>query len=362
MLGVAVMLTTMGLAQTARYQVTDAFDTNANRRVSMFVSGDNTKEAVKKLIADSGQETINRIQGVPGVEAAVLLTEYPDIEVKTRPNDEPREARFYGVFPTELSPALFDIDRHGMAEHKLAENEVLVGKDFARALDLGPMIAAPTIWLQGQPFTVVGEVINSGMRSEIPNGVIVSEKAASAMAVPSSVGIELRTQPGAAQQVAQYAPLAWNATYIDDISVYAPPNPNDMRDTIDQSVNTVLMTLTLVSALAALLTLTNSMATGVQRRTGEFGMRRAIGCQKSHLAGLVAAESTIIGAIGGIIGTVIAILTILVVTMFQRWQPVMDFSLVPYGIVGGVLVGVLGSLLAIYRAVRITPAEALRSH
>ncbi len=362
-LGVAVTLTTLGLAQTARYQVTDAFDANLNRRVGVSTSGEGEEgEAqARAVIEASDPEVIKRILEIPGVEAASIIAEYADVDVTVRVNSEPEPVRLYGILPNSPDAKLFQIDRGGNPDQPLTDDEVLIGKNLARALDLGPLISSPTIWIKGKPFRVVGAIADAGMRAELPNALVTTEASASGLSRLMSAGLELRTTPGAAQQVAEYAPLAWNPVLADSFAVMAPADPTAMRDTIDESVQTILLTLTVVAALAALLTLTNSMATSVQRRIGEFGMRRAIGCRRSHLASLVITESTIIGLIGGIGGTILALLAILGVTIFQRWQPVMDFALVPLGIIGGIVVGIMGSLLAIRRAIKIAPAEALRS-
>nr|WP_236756199.1 ABC transporter permease [Actinomyces radicidentis] len=103
------------------------------------------------------------------------------------------------------------------------------------------------------------------------------------------------------------------------------------------------------------------MTTAVYERAGEFGLRRAIGGRRVHVTALVLVESLIVGLVGGILGAYTSVLAILAVTLARGWQPVLDPRLLPLGLAGGILVGMLGGALATWRASRIEPSDALRA-
>ena len=103
------------------------------------------------------------------------------------------------------------------------------------------------------------------------------------------------------------------------------------------------------------------MTTSVFQRAGEFGLRRAIGARKKHVAALVLTEAVITGIMGGIIGSYLAVLAILGVTIARAWQPVLDMRLIPPTILAGALVGLVGGAIATWRASQIQPSDALRS-
>ena len=125
-------------------------------------------------------------------------------------------------------------------------------------------------------------------------------------------------------------------------------------------MGTMLAVLTGVALLAAVLSLTNAMTTAVLQRTGEFGLRRAIGARRIHIRSLVLTEALFIGAAGGLLGAYLSLLVILAVTIVQSWQPVISPLAIPTGVLGGILVGLLGGLIATGRAARIEPHDALR--
>nr|WP_300340416.1 FtsX-like permease family protein [Actinomyces sp.] len=103
------------------------------------------------------------------------------------------------------------------------------------------------------------------------------------------------------------------------------------------------------------------MTGAVFQRVGEFGLRRAIGARRVHVMGLVMVESLGVGLLGGVLGTYGAVLAVLGVTLARHWQPVLEPALLPLGVLGGAVVGVLGGLLATWKASRIEPADALRA-
>jgi len=102
------------------------------------------------------------------------------------------------------------------------------------------------------------------------------------------------------------------------------------------------------------------MVLAVLERRSEIGLRRAIGARGTHVAGLIIAEAGIVGTIGGVLGLVLGWTGLLTISILRGWVPVLDPLVAPYAAIGGIAVGVVGGALAAFRAVRITPQDALR--
>jgi predicted permease len=103
------------------------------------------------------------------------------------------------------------------------------------------------------------------------------------------------------------------------------------------------------------------MAFGVAQRTQEFGVRMALGAQRSRVLHLVLKEGAILAVIGSLIGLVGAY--VVGRLMQSTLYGVPAFDMVAFGAVAFVLLGaaLLASLLPAWRASRVDPMYALRA-
>ena len=374
-LGVGLGLTTLGLSQTARFQVSDLFDAQRNQRVALsspelepgtFVDAEATAEV-----------SLQRLRDLRGGESAQVYVMHDEKPVTSRPGvslELVRGSPIVGVVGGELFAAGVDTgsgDGQSEAQSTQMDSElsrlvavgsgdVVLGSQLASSLEIGPLLASPTVWVDGHPRRVVGILTDSGLQVGLLEALITSEEDAAQISRPSYANAEVRVLPGAAKQVAEQGPLAWIPSAPELVTVDAPPDPSTMREVIETNMGTMLAVLTGVALLAAVLSLTNAMTTAVLQRTGEFGLRRAIGARRIHIRSLVLTEALFIGAAGGLLGAYLSLLVILAVTIVQSWQPVISPLAIPTGVLGGILVGLLGGLIATGRAARIEPHDALR--
>jgi len=102
------------------------------------------------------------------------------------------------------------------------------------------------------------------------------------------------------------------------------------------------------------------MTFGVAQRTHEFGIRIALGAQRSRVIGLVLREGTILAVIGGLIGLLGAYLVRRAMQITLFGVPAVDVTAFGAMFLLLLLCAWLACLLPAWRASRVEPLEALR--
>ena len=134
-----------------------------------------------------------------------------------------------------------------------------------------------------------------------------------------------------------------------------------MRQAVERDLTLLFLTLGAVSLLVGAIGIANVTLVSVMERTGEIGLRRALGATRRHIALQFLLESSAIGIVGGILGASLGTLVVVGVSAYQSWTPVLD-PFVPFAapLVGG-LTGFLAGTYPSLRAARMEPVEALRA-
>jgi ABC-type lipoprotein release transport system permease subunit len=127
-----------------------------------------------------------------------------------------------------------------------------------------------------------------------------------------------------------------------------------------------------LALLVASLGIANTMIMAVYERTREIGILKAVGAAPAQIRALFVVEASLIGCLGGVIGTILGWLlgkglNRLILAIFE-WQEVNiggTFFVVPWWLMVGALafatlVGLLAGLYPAARAARLAPLDALR--
>jgi macrolide transport system ATP-binding/permease protein len=353
--GVALAVGTLGISVSASAQVAETFDSHVNRDVTLAWQPDSLSAQTEAQLATLS----SRLEEISGVEAAGTLDGYGQRVVSAGP--ERPSFTIDGYTMSAAIPAAARLSIRWPADaHDLAHGEVLVGGSLAEQLELGPLADGPIISVDGALVTVAGIIETSPRVAELLGGVLFGEGDPAIDGEPTRAQALVLTVAGAAQQAAEQARLVVNPYEPASVTVDAPIDPSTLRTQIESDLGTTLLVLTVLAVLASVAGLANAMVLSVLERKQEFGLRRALGARPVHIVELVLAESTLIGAMGGVIGLLLGLAGILAVTIARQWSPVFDLSLAPIAIAGGIVVGAAGGIVASSKASRIQPNEALR--
>jgi putative ABC transport system permease protein len=147
----------------------------------------------------------------------------------------------------------------------------------------------------------------------------------------------------------------------DDFTVRTQKDVLDIVGTVTDGLTILLAAIAGISLLVGGIGVMNIMLVSVTERTQEIGLRKAIGAQEGDILRQFLIEATILSVIGGAIGTVIGVGTIIVVGAVSPLAAAVSpvAIIVAVTISGGI--GLFFGVIPAKRAAKLDPIVALRS-
>jgi putative ABC transport system permease protein len=143
--------------------------------------------------------------------------------------------------------------------------------------------------------------------------------------------------------------------------------PEEMRKQTEQSlvvINLITISAAFLAAIIGGLSVMNTMFMSVSERTKEFGLMKAMGAEKKDILLLTLGESGLIGLIGGILGIIAGGIFIYYLNEYLASMGTVLFAVTPrlvvIALLFAVILGALSGIFPAYRAVKMSPMEALR--
>lgn len=382
-LGIASLVLTVGLTATISEQLADSFD--IFRAKYLTISSTRTEPLSRaELLSLAASENYRRVSQLNGVTGTALVDQLDEsADIQRGPDNFGERGANVTAAVLAATPSIFSVQGHELVwgrtfdEGHVERNDkvVVLSESVMRQLAL-PYSLGVTVYIHDEPYTVIG-VVRENPSLTLSYGSVylplgakpgadaeeaqpaAGGGAAAAQTGKRSTQIVVSTVAGAANQIAEEAPYALSPERPALYSVSVPPEPKTLREAVDQQQRTMLISMSVITLVIGAMGIMNTFLVAVMERRREVGLRLAIGMRPSGILLQFSAEALLTGILGAVAGIVLAVNGISIVSLMNRWTPIISVDTILLGLGAGALVGVLAGLYPAAKASRIDPAQTL---
>lgn len=237
----------------------------------------------------------------------------------------------------------------------------VIGQDLAGDYQYLPG-EVRTIDVNGEIYGVVGVLENVDLVPKLDTAVIIPKSAAEEDfdIEQKPTTLYVRSTEGTVDSTADALPVAINLGGNEGVTVAVPSDLLEAQGAVDTTLRNILFLMGGLALLVGGVGIANVMSISVIQRSGEIGIRRALGHTKVTIAMQFVLEALFVGVLGGLAGVLAGVGVIYLVSAVLGWIATLNIPL--FLVAGGMalIVSVVAGLYPAWKAARLEPLETLR--
>ncbi len=374
-----------------------------------------TNEQIKKNLVGAGNDAVN-VQlyqgdwpidlqyqslpdGVPEISDETLqeVVELPEVETASLYHTRNEYDAVYRGAKLLSNSVILGIDRNyldvygyqvtkgrGLTDKDYSEGRkvALIDKTTAASLFDNADVIGRTIEIKGEPFVVVGMVAKKAESQPVINSMedyyrYMSDDQSGKIIIPDNVwpviyqydepqNLVVRAKSTDDMTTAgEKAADILNAmlTVSDDTVKYKGEDLLEQATQIQEisnSTNQQLIWIASISLLVGGIGVMNIMLVSVTERTGEIGLKKALGARKRRILTQFLTEAAVLTLLGGIIGVLGGIALAYIISKVSAVPVAISGVSIVIAVLFSTLIGIIFGLIPSVKAANMNPIEALR--
>ncbi len=359
-LGAAGIVAAVGLNESAKGNVRETLERLGTNLIEANADGTFSAGEAPVLPEDAVERALN----VSTVTRAAGVTEMAGVQVL--PSEGARD--FFQTVPVPVLSS--DLNLLNVLDTEMRFGRFLNGADERneiRAAVLGGELAETYQYLRGEErtvlvggvdYAVVGVLQDVQLVPDLDSAVIIPKAAAERdfEVAANPTRLYVRAEDGAVDKTADALPIAINLGGGEGVSVVVL----EAQSEVDTTLRNVLFLMGGLALLVGGVGIANVMSISVIQRSGEIGIRRALGHNRAKIAIQFLLEALFIGVLGGVTGVAVGVGVIYLVSEVLDWVATLNIPL--FLLAGGmaIVVSVIAGLYPAWKAARLEPLETLR--
>lgn len=343
-------------------------------------------ESVPYGVPVIGEDTREKLLEVEGVEDATFYTSRSYADGIYHQNTALQGARVYGI-----DMHYFNVNGYivrtgrGFVEDDYTEfrKVVILDQTAASSLFQEENAVGKTIEINSEPFTVIGvaqvasqfePVINSMddyytyMGYDSSSGTVFMPSSAWCIAYqydePQHVAVKASSVEAMTTVGKPCAEILNANLYTNDTDLkYRAKNTLEtveQQQQINESTNQQLIWIASISLLVGGIGVMNIMLVSVTERTGEIGLKKALGARKRRILTQFLTEAAVLTLLGGIIGVLGGIALAYIISKVSAVPVAISGVSIVIAVLFSTLIGIIFGLIPSVKAANMNPIEALR--